>query len=172
MCYVSSGSGFDTVVYLSATTLPAFSSRQVVNQTNNSIELAPAVMGFRNGSGFSGGVLYGGVGNSNVYYDGSSVVVGIQPISNTIPEIYKLSQNYPNPFNPNTSIEFSLPKDNFVTLKIYDILGKEIAALVNNDIKAGIYKIDFDASNLSSGIYIYQLSAGDFRDVKKMVLIK
>ena len=85
---------------------------------------------------------------------------------------YMLSQNYPNPFNPVTMIEYSVPKISKTTLKIYDILGSEITTLVNEEKRAGVYKIDWDASNLSSGIYFYQLKSGDFIQTKKMLLLK
>ncbi|MBI1932406.1 MAG: T9SS type A sorting domain-containing protein [Ignavibacteriales bacterium] len=86
--------------------------------------------------------------------------------------IYKLSQNYPNPFNPTTTISYQLPEKSIVTLKVYDILGREIAELVNESKEAGNYKVTFDASNLSSGIYYYQIKAGNFIQLRKMLLIK
>jgi len=85
---------------------------------------------------------------------------------------YKLSQNYPNPFNPVTKINFSLPKQGFATLKVYDILGREVRILINEMKQAGNYSVDFDASHLSSGIYFYRLESGSFSNVKKMILIK
>jgi len=98
---------------------------------------------------------------------------GIHITSTEIPKIYSLLQNYPNPFNPVTNIKFGLPKTSVVSLKVFDILGREIANLVNNEsLQAGSYLFDFDASNLPSGIYYYKLSAGEFSDVKKMVLVK
>ena len=83
-----------------------------------------------------------------------------------------LMQNYPNPFNPVTNLEFGISKPGFVTLKIYDILGKEVAALVNEELKPGKYKYRFDASNLSSGIYFYKLSSKNFSETKRMILLK
>ncbi len=91
---------------------------------------------------------------------------------NKVPESYELSQNYPNPFNPVTSIKYSIPKDGLVTITIYDITGKEMRKLVNEVKKAGYYNISFNASTLSSGIYFYRITAGDFVRTKKMVLIK
>jgi|YNPMSStandDraft_1061717.scaffolds.fasta_scaffold01980_4 hypothetical protein len=85
---------------------------------------------------------------------------------------YNLSQNYPNPFNPTTSIEFSLPKSSYVSLKVYDILGKEVASLVGENLSAGSYKAIFDATNLKSGIYVYVLKAGEYFEAKKMTLLK
>ncbi|MDR3609995.1 MAG: T9SS type A sorting domain-containing protein [Ignavibacteriaceae bacterium] len=85
---------------------------------------------------------------------------------------YMLSQNYPNPFNPNTLISFSLPSRQFISLKVYDILGNEITTLVNEEKPAGNYKINFNASNLHSGVYFYSIRAGSFTDTKKLILIK
>lgn len=84
-----------------------------------------------------------------------------------------MEQNYPNPFNPSTSFEFVIPKSSFVSLKIYDVPGKETATLVNEEKKTGKYKIEFNALGLSSGIYFYQLKAGnEFIETKKLMLIK
>ncbi|MBK7255785.1 MAG: T9SS type A sorting domain-containing protein [Ignavibacteria bacterium] len=83
-----------------------------------------------------------------------------------------LKQNYPNPFNPVTNLEFGISKLGFVSLKIYDVLGKEVAVIVNNNVNPGTYKYNFDGSNLVSGVYFYRLEAGDFTDVKRMVLVK
>jgi hypothetical protein len=88
------------------------------------------------------------------------------------PEGFSLLQNYPNPFNPTTTITFSIPKDDFVSLKVYDILGKEIETLIENNLSAGIHKIDFNANNLSSGIYIYRLKTGNTIIEKRMHLLK
>jgi hypothetical protein len=85
---------------------------------------------------------------------------------------YKLIQNYPNPFNPSTKISYSIKEDGFVTLKVYDILGVEIATLVNEQKTAGTYEADFNAANLPSGMYVYKLQSGSFTDVKKMLLTK
>jgi hypothetical protein len=104
-------------------------------------------------------------------------VIGINPIGGSIPENYFLGQNYPNPFNPSTIIRFGLPKSSHVSIKIYNILAKEVRELVNSDIDAGKKSVlwngkDNSGSLLSSGIYIYELRAGDFRDSKKMILLK
>jgi hypothetical protein len=89
-----------------------------------------------------------------------------------VPEIYTLKQNYPNPFNPTTNIVYSVPQSTFVTLKVYDILGSEVATLVNEVQNAGNYTVDFNAADLANGAYFYRLTAGSFTDVKKMVLMK
>lgn len=85
---------------------------------------------------------------------------------------YKLFDNYPNPFNPRTKITYSIKEEGLVTLKIYDVLGKEIATLVNENKPSGNYEAEFDASQLPSGIYIYKLQAGSFISSKKMLLLK
>lgn len=90
----------------------------------------------------------------------------------SIPVQYSLSQNYPNPFNPTTKINFQLPAGNFVSLKIYDALGKEVATLVNEKKDAGSYSVEFNANNFSSGIYFYRLNAGEFTETKRMLLLK
>jgi hypothetical protein len=90
----------------------------------------------------------------------------------SIPLQYRLEQNYPNPFNPVTNLEFSISKTGFVSLKIYDILGKEIRTLVSEIKQPGIYKIEFDGSSLASGIYFYRMESADFIDTKRMILIK
>jgi hypothetical protein len=121
-------------------------------------------------------------GNFEIYYKRNPTgnAVAINNISTEIPSSYSLSQNYPNPFNPTTNVQFSIPqpvilsaaKNLFVTLKIYDILGKEVATLVNEILQAGTYEVKFDGSTLNSGVYFYKLQTGDFVDVKKMILIK
>jgi len=83
-----------------------------------------------------------------------------------------MSQNYPNPFNPTTTISFSITKNSFVKLKVFDITGKEIKTLVNDYRQAGNYNVTFDAANLPSGVYYYRLSAGQNTSVKRMALLK
>ena len=101
---------------------------------------------------------------------------GISVISSEIPSEYMLFNNFPNPFNPSTSIRYSIPYrppgNTFVTLKIYDVTGKEVAMLVNQNQKPGTYEVTFGANSVSSGIYFYQIQAGSFMQTKKMVLIK
>jgi hypothetical protein len=101
-----------------------------------------------------------------------SELVGVFPIGGPVPQTYSLEQNYPNPFNPVTNIKFSIPRDGEVTLKIYNSAGMLITTQAQGYFKAGYYNADFDATNLSSGVYFYTLSAADFVDTKKMVLVK
>ena len=89
-----------------------------------------------------------------------------------LPVTFSLKQNYPNPFNPTTTIEYSIPQNSFVTLKVFNVLGKEVATLVNGQNDAGKNKVDFDATGLNSGVYFYKIEAGSFSETKKMVLLK
>jgi hypothetical protein len=89
-----------------------------------------------------------------------------------LPTEFALLQNYPNPFNPSTSIQYAISNRQFVQLKVYDVLGNEIATLVNEEKAAGSYEVEFNASSLSSGMYLYKLQAGDFIVVKKLILLK
>ncbi len=123
---------------------------------------------------------YNGTVNGNVTFDplafplagANCNLVGVEQVTNVVPQVYSLEQNYPNPFNPSTNIKFSIPKDGFVELKVYDILGREVAALVSDPFEAGTYNVNFDASKLSSGVYFYTLSSGDYKQTKKMLLVK
>jgi hypothetical protein len=98
--------------------------------------------------------------------------VGIQIVSTEIPEQYSLSQNYPNPFNPKTIINYELRITNLVKLTVYDVIGHEVAVLVNEKQLPGTYEVEFDGSGLSSGVYFYKLVTEDFTDVKRMMLVK
>ena len=100
-------------------------------------------------------------------------VISLQlPISTEIPKSYNLAQNYPNPFNPSTKIKFGVPKNGEVRLVIYDVIGKEVATLVNEHLNAGTYESEWNASNFPSGVYFYKLVSEDFTQTKKLVLIK
>jgi hypothetical protein len=98
--------------------------------------------------------------------------VGVVNNNTGIPEKFSLSQNYPNPFNPATMINFSIPVNSFVKLSVYDILGREIQQLVNNDLTPGSYSVDFNATALTSGVYFYTLTTNGFTDTKRMLLVK
>lgn len=106
-----------------------------------------------------------------LYFDGD-VVTHINNNGNLTADKYLLSQNYPNPFNPTTKIDFSIPKSGFVTIKIYDILGKEVKSLLSQNMTSGAYTVTFDASKLSSGTYFYRLDVNGFSDIKKMTVLK
>jgi hypothetical protein len=114
-------------------------------------------------------------GNGIIYLDNiyfSTMVSDVKEIHDALPSDFTLEQNYPNPFNPSTNIKFSLPEANQVTLKVYDMIGQEVATLVDQFMNAGTFEITFDASNLPTGIYTYSLTTGNFQSVKKMMLIK
>jgi len=102
------------------------------------------------------------------------IVVGIESeeYASALPTEFALSQNYPNPFNPTTTIEFALPQNSNVKLVVYDVLGRVIEELVNSDLSAGYHRVNFNASNLASGIYFYSIQAGDYTNVKKLILLK
>ncbi len=101
-----------------------------------------------------------------------SILLDVNKLSNEIPSGFNLEQNFPNPFNPSTIIKFAVPKAAYVSLKVYDQLGKEIAVLVNEKKSAGSYQYIFNANNLSSGIYFYKLESENFLETKKMILMK
>ena len=104
----------------------------------------------------------------NGTYEFSSEII----VSRTIPSDFELAQNFPNPFNPSTQINFSIPRNAHVSLKVYDANGREVATLLNANKASGNYSIEFNASSLASGIYYYTLTAGSFTDSKKMILMK
>jgi hypothetical protein len=101
-----------------------------------------------------------------------STSVGIQSISSQIPDKYKLENNYPNPFNPSTNIKFQIPEKSFTSIIVYDMIGREVMTLMNEELNAGYYNYQFNAKNLNSGIYFYAIRTENFSETKKMVLIK
>jgi len=118
-------------------------------------------------------------GNSEIYFkrDTTGNIVSINKVYATIPINYKLYQNYPNPFNPVTKIRFNIPplegaRGRIVKLVIFDILGRKVEILINEQLKPGIYEVDFDADGLSSGVYFYALITNEFSEIKRMMLIK
>ena len=110
---------------------------------------------------------YTNIGNTLV----TGSITAVNDVSN-LPNKFELSQNYPNPFNPSTVISYNIPKAANVTLKVYDVLGREVATLVNQFQNANSYKVRFNASSLSSGVYLYKIEAGNFIMTKKMLLLK
>ena len=118
----------------------------------------------------SGGI--GGESYVSILYNNSILTSIYEETGTQIPRVFDLQQNYPNPFNPSTTIQYSIKENTLVSLKIYDILGREITTLINEVKTAGIYKVNFDASNLSSGVYFYKLTAGNFIETKKMILLR
>lgn len=107
-----------------------------------------------------------------VYWDRYDLVSKLKNQNNEIPAQYSLSQNYPNPFNPATKIQFEIPKSGFVSLKVYDMLGREVSDIVSQNLTAGTYIVDFDGTQLTSGVYFYKITAGNFSETRKMLLVK
>lgn len=116
------------------------------------------------------------VNNGGVIYIDNVVLEKIESVSNEtveeIPDSFSLEQNYPNPFNPTTKIQYNLPQQAHVSLKVFDITGREVVTLVDNNMSAGSHTIEWDASNLSSGVYLYRITAGNFMYTRKLTLIK
>lgn len=113
----------------------------------------------------SGGTYY------NIFVD-TAEIVNVGNINQNVPKEYNLEQNYPNPFNPTTIINYSIPKSGLVTLKVYDVIGKEIASVVNEFKNAGNYEVQFNGENLTGGVYFYRITVNNFTDTKKLILIK
>jgi hypothetical protein len=100
------------------------------------------------------------------------IPIGIQPISSEVPNEFELEQNYPNPFNPTTHFGFRIPDFGFVKITVYDVVGKLISTIVNEELKPGIYRLSWDGTGYSSGMYFYRLETENFVQTRKMVLIK
>ena len=101
-----------------------------------------------------------------------STITGVELVSSQVPQTYSLAQNYPNPFNPSTQIQFSIVQAGYVTLKVFDLSGREVASLIAQIMQPGMYTVPFSAKNLSSGMYFYRLEAGAFLSTKKMLIVK
>jgi hypothetical protein len=110
--------------------------------------------------------------DGTVYTLDFSLLTDVEPINSEIPNNFKLGQNYPNPFNPSTTIRYSISEQSSVTLKVYDVLGNEIASLIDEEISPGNYEVELNSSILTSGVYYYTLQANNFTQTKKMILIK
>ncbi len=117
--------------------------------------------------------LYAGTNGSGTWRRPlSDMITAVKESKNEIPTTYSLSQNYPNPFNPSTTISFALPSRSFVSLKVFDILGRELSTIVSGELQAGTYNRQWNAANMSSGVYFYRLQAGSFIETKKLLLLK
>ena len=134
--------------------------------------LAPVCAIYKEGSNKYSAFGYAGVGPTGVYYNMETLVTGISTVSNEVPGSFKLEQNFPNPFNPVTNIKFAVAETGFIKLSVFDITGKEVAVLVNEELNTGTYNFDFNALHLSSGIYFYRLVTNNFAETKKMMLVK
>ena len=111
-------------------------------------------------------------GNAIISSTQNGGLVSVSQISTTVPNKFSLNQNYPNPFNPSTKISFDIKNSTFASLKIFDVTGKEVKTLVNENISAGRYEINFNAYELNSGVYLYTLTTSEFTETKKMMLVK
>ncbi|CAN5612266.1 hypothetical protein BH10BAC5_BH10BAC5_01970 [soil metagenome] len=179
--YISRGTGFDSLSYAYSNNAASgftgyFPFTSISNGGSSSVNIAPTITDFKSffTSGYVPGLGYVPASNLTPNYNSEDVLAtGIIHTPSLVKE-FNLSQNYPNPFNPSTIIKYSIPANGFVTLKVYDLLGKEVSSLVNSYQISGEYTADFNTSdlNLSSGMYYYKLSIGNFNDVKKMMLIK
>lgn len=142
------------------------------NGPGNSNDYSSSIVSDNAGNAYVTGRSYG----SGTDYDYATIkygnMVGVEPVNNEVPESFSLSQNYPNPFNPATSIEFSLPELQTVTLKIFDAAGRERSSVNMGSLGAGVYKYNLNASSFTSGIYFYRLVTERFTDTRKMVLVK
>jgi carboxypeptidase T len=119
-----------------------------------------------------------GTPGDGFYFDDFKIVnftntyTGITNTSGEVPSVYSLSNNYPNPFNPSTNIKFGIPKDGYVTMKVFDIAGREISNIISGQMKAGQYEVNFNAESLSSGVYFYRMTVNNFTETKSMIILK
>jgi photosystem II stability/assembly factor-like uncharacterized protein len=116
--------------------------------------------------------VYAGTYSTNLWRRSYQDLIGISPITSEIPDEFSLGQNYPNPFNNTSNLKFQIAKLGNVKLVVYDIMGREVQTLVNEELQPGIYKVTFDGTGLNSGVYFYQLIAGSYRETRRMILIK
>ena len=165
---------YSLVVY--GTNLFAGTIGGVFLSTNNGTSWTEANTGLTNtpvALVVSGNYLFAGTDSNRVWRRPlSEMVTDIEDQSSEVPSQFILEQNYPNPFNPSTTISFSLPSSEFVTLKVFDVLGNEIETLVNEEKPVGSYEITWNAEDLPSGIYFYKIQSGSFGETKKMLLLK
>jgi hypothetical protein len=119
----------------------------------------------------SGGIKTGSI-LTNETWVLTEIIQGINSGEGDVPEEYSLMQNYPNPFNPNTTIQFSIPEEGFVSLDVFNALGEKVSTLVSDSFNAGTYRYDWNAADLPSGIYFYRLKSNSFSISKKMILLK
>ncbi len=106
------------------------------------------------------------------YLTARELATSVEQIPSSVPKEFHLDQNYPNPFNPTTTIQFALPQRSNVTLKLYDILGRRVATLVDEELEPGVHKVNFDAEDLASGVYFYRIQAEAFVRTKKLMLLR
>jgi len=170
---------FIAAIFAVISSLPRVSSAQYVIPSGVIGNGGAALTG--NGYSIDGTVSQSVAGSSSntsdindigFWYLQSNAVTGVRSQSDVIPEKFLLFQNYPNPFNPSTTINYQLHTNSYVTLKVYDILGREVVTIVNEKENTGSYSVKFDGSQFASGVYFYRLTAGSFVSVKKLTLLK
>jgi hypothetical protein len=145
--------------------------------TNNGTSWSNVDSGFTNtpvqSFAISGSYLFAGTVGSGVWKRPlTEMVTGIEEKKNNLPVSFSLYQNYPNPFNPTTTIKYGIPKSGYVTIRVYDELGREVATLVNEEKPGGNYSVSFNGANFTSGVYYYRLQVGSFAQTKKLILLK
>ena len=140
-------------------------------ETWDQINTGLTIMDVRSLAIDSADYLYAGTWGKSIFKTTNPTVTSVEDIM-LKPISFTLSQNYPNPFNPTTTIQFDIPKASFVTLKVYNLLGQEVAALVNEKREAGRYEVEFDGSKLTSGVYFYRLQAGEYAETRKLLFMK
>ena len=178
-----------TWVRVGASTLPNGSYRSIINSggmlitglayiyvsTDNGNNWVKSNSEFTNGYAFSDFTIENEniyTLNPRVYRNTLNNVIGLEQLSTVTPKNYQLSQNYPNPFNPSTTIRFDVTKVQLIRLSVFDVLGKEIVVLVDEQLRSGTYAIDWNASGVATGVYFYTLSAEGYTETKKMMLLK
>lgn len=144
----------------------------VYNHTGNNSDYAVDCALDNTGNLYATGFVNLNLGNSDIYTVKYQSSVGIINVSEIIPDKYSLSQNYPNPFNPSTVIRFEVPGYSDVVIKVYDINGREVKTPVNERMGAGTYEVNFEGTGLTSGVYFYKMTAGNFYETKRMILMK
>jgi hypothetical protein len=187
--WTSLGLGYEVVAALavsgnnlfagsSAASYPTQGTGGVYLSTNNGASWIKKNQGFFNEDMrvssllIANGYIFAGCSWRSPFRCSLSEIIGVQNISTKIPSVYSLSQNYPNPFNPTTVINFQLPGNNYVTLKVFDLMGREVQILVNESLKPGAYEVSFDGSHLTSGVYFYRLTTDNYTETKQMVLVR
>jgi len=145
-----------------------------INQANNFVAIATvySLLGSPDGLYAGGQFTHAGDKYSNMIAHYSDFTTGVELINTQNPEDFSLSQNYPNPFNPSTKIQFALPKESFTKLEIFNAIGEKVSTLVSENLSAGIYEYEWNAKELSSGIYFYRLITDKFSGIKKMILLR
>jgi hypothetical protein len=160
--YISNNNGNDTIASLRISQLDSLAA--AIGTVGDSVWISSRAWVFTN--------LDSSQTNNTIIVSLKRTSVGIQQISELIPDKFALYHNYPNPFNPTTNIKFDVPELSNVRISIYDISGKEVATLVNNQMNPGSYTADWNATNFASGIYFYRMTTDKFIETRKMMLIK